>query len=57
MKNHLLLMLVFSVFTSLVLSYIAKSDGRERVRYFASLVGAFVVVSIVIGWLMYPFPF
>jgi len=57
MKNHLLLMLVFSILTSLVLTFIAKSGVRERVRYFFFLLGSFVLLSIVAGWLMYPFPF
>jgi uncharacterized membrane protein len=57
MKNHLLLMLVFSILTSLVLTLIAKSGVRERVRYFFFLLGSFVLLSIVAGWLMYPFPF
>lgn len=57
MKNHLVLLLVFSVLTSLVMTFIAKSGSRERIRYFLYLLGAFVVLSIVAGWLMYPFPF
>jgi len=57
MKNHLLLMLVFSILASLVLTFIAKSGVRERVRYFFFLLGSFVLLSIVAGWLMYPFPF
>jgi hypothetical protein len=50
-------MLVFSILTSLVLAFIAKNDTKERVRYFLVLLGSFIVLSIVAGWLMYPFPF
>jgi hypothetical protein len=57
MKNHLLLLLVFSILTSLVLTFIAKNGTRERVRYFLVLLCSFVLLSIVAGWLMYPFPF
>ena len=57
MKNHLLLMLVFSILASLVLAFIAKSSAKERTRYFFFLIGSFVLLSIVAGWLMYPFPF
>jgi len=57
MKNHLTLLLIFSILTSLVLSFIAKNGTRERVRYFLVLFCSFVVLSIVAGWLMYPFPF
>ncbi|MBN2338373.1 MAG: hypothetical protein JXP48_07510 [Acidobacteria bacterium] len=57
MKNHFVLMVVFSVLTSLVIAFIAKNGRRERTRYFFILLGAFVLLSVVAGWLMYPFPF
>ena len=57
MKNHLTLMLVFSILTSLVLTFIVKQESRERTRYFLFLLVSFVILSIVGGWLMYPFPF
>jgi len=57
MKNHLLLMFVFSILTSIVLTFIAKNGVKERVKYFFYLLASFVLLSIVGGWLMYPFPF
>jgi len=57
MKNHFALMLAFSVLTSLVLTFLVKQGARERARYFAFLFLAFVLLSIIGGWLMYPFPF
>ncbi len=57
MKNHFVLLLIFSLLTSLVLAFIAKDGSRERLRYFLFLLGSFVVLSVVAGWLMYPFPF
>ncbi len=57
MKNHFVLLLVFSILTSLVLSFIAKNGARERARYFLVLLCSFVFLSILAGWLMYPFPF
>ncbi len=57
MKNHFLLMLVFSVLTSLVLTFIARHGRKPRITYFFFLLGSFVLLSIVAGWLMYPFPF
>jgi hypothetical protein len=56
MKNHFVLLLVFSTLTALVLAFIAKNGARERLRYFLFLLGSFVVLSILAGWLMYPFP-
>jgi len=57
MKNHFVLMLVFSVCTSLVLSFISKSGNKQRMKYFLFLFCAFIVLSIVASWLMFPFPF
>jgi hypothetical protein len=50
-------MLIFSLCTSLVLSFIMKSGQRERLKYFVTLLCAFVFLSIIAGWLMFPFPF
>ncbi len=57
MKDHLTLMVVFSILTSLVLTFIAKSGAKERLKYFFVLLCSFVFLSILAGWLMYPFPF
>ena len=57
MKNHFILMLIFSICTSIVLSFIAKNKSKERIKYFLSLFCAFIVLSIIASWLMYPFPF
>ena len=57
MRNHFALMFIFSILTSLVLVFIAKNGARERIRYFLVLLCSFVLLSILAGWLMYPFPF
>jgi hypothetical protein len=57
MKNHLLMLLIFSILTSLVLAFITKDGMKERVKYFLFLLGSFVFLSLLTGWLMYPFPF
>lgn len=55
--NHFLSLLVFSFFVAAVLSLIAKDGRREVLRYFFFLFGSFVAAALVVGWLMYPFPF
>ena len=57
MRNHFTVMLIFSVLTSLVLTFMVKHGMCERTRYFLFLLAAFVLLSILGGWLMYPFPF
>jgi hypothetical protein len=57
MKTHLAMMIVFSILVSLVFTFISKYGVKDRIRYFLYLFGTFVLLSIVAGWLMYPFPF
>ena len=57
MNSHFLQMLLFSALVSLVFTFIGKNGARERTRYFFYLFGSFVLISIVVGWFMYPFPF
>ena len=56
MKNHFVLLLIFSILTSLVLTFIARNGSRERLKYFLMLFCSFTVLSIAAGWLMYLFP-
>jgi hypothetical protein len=56
MKSHLLLMVLFAFFVSLVFAVISKDDAREQVRFAGTMFGGFMLAAIVLGWLMYPFP-
>jgi hypothetical protein len=56
MRSHLLLMMLFSFFVSLVFAMIAKDDAREQLRLGAAMFGGFLVSGFVLGWLMYPLP-
>jgi len=57
MKNHFVLLLIFSILTSLVLTFIARNGSRERLKYFLLLFCSFTLLSLLASWLMYPFPF
>ena len=57
MHSHFLLLVVFAFFVSLVFSVIAKDEPFEQLRFGGVMFGGFVVSAIVLGWLMYPFPF
>ena len=56
MRSHLLLLILFAFFVSLVFAVIAKDDTREQVRLGAAMFGGFLVSGLVLGWLMFPFP-
>jgi hypothetical protein len=55
--SHLLLLVLFALFVSIVFAVLAKDDVREQVRLGAWMFGGFVVSAFVLGWLMYPVPF
>jgi prepilin signal peptidase PulO-like enzyme (type II secretory pathway) len=56
MQSHLVLLVVFAFFVSLVFAVLTKDDAREQLRLGSMLFAGFVVAAIVAGWLMYPFP-
>jgi prepilin signal peptidase PulO-like enzyme (type II secretory pathway) len=56
MQSHILLLLIFASFVSLVFAVLTKDDLREQVRFGGLLFAGFLVSAIVFGWLMYPFP-
>ena len=56
MRSHLVLLVIFAFFVSLVFAVIAKDDVREQVRFGGMMLGGFLASALVLGWLMYPFP-
>ena len=56
MQSHLLLLMLFAFFVSLVFALVAKDEAREQLRLGATLFAGFVGGAILLGWLMYPFP-
>ena len=56
MQSHLVLLIVFSFFVSLIFAFLAKDDPREQVRFGGLLFAGFLAAGIVLGWLMYPVP-
>jgi len=56
MRSHLVLLILFAFFVSLVFAVIAKDDGREQLRLGGLMFAGFVISALVLGWLMYPFP-
>ena len=56
MKSHLLLMVLFAFFVSLVFAVISKDDVGEQARFGGMMFGGFMLAAVVLGWLMYPFP-
>jgi len=56
MHSHLLTLLVFSALVSTVFATLLQDTTRERLRFGLQAFAAFVLSTIVIGWLTNPFP-
>ena len=56
MRSHILLLAVFAFFVSLVFAVLSKDEAGEQIRFGATLFGGFILVALVLGWLMLPFP-
>jgi len=55
-QSHLVLLVLFAFFVSLVFAVIAKDDARGQIRVGGLMFGGFIASAVVLGWLMYPFP-
>jgi hypothetical protein len=56
MQSHLVLLVIFAFFVSLVFAVIAKDETRDQLRFGGMMFASFLASAIVLGWLMYPFP-
>ena len=55
--SHFTAVFVFALIVSVVFALIKKSEPREQLRYGAFVFLSFLGVAIVVGWIMFPFPF
>jgi hypothetical protein len=56
MSSHLLALLVFSALVSAVFGTLLRDDTRSRVRFALFAFAAFVLSTVILGWIMRPFP-
>ena len=56
MRSHLVLLMLFAFFVSLVFAVLMRDDPRAQLKTAGMMLGAFVVAAYVLGWLMYPLP-
>ena len=56
MRSHLLLLVTFAFFISLVFAVLSKDEVREQVRVGGLMFAGFVASALVLGWLMFPIP-
>jgi heme/copper-type cytochrome/quinol oxidase subunit 4 len=56
MTSHFWLMVLFSVFVSLVFALLMRDEPKEQLRFGGLLFAGFVATAVILGWLMYPLP-
>ena len=56
MPSHLVTLIVFSALVSTVFAVLLRDATRERVRFGVLAFAAFVLSTLLIGWLTNPFP-
>jgi hypothetical protein len=56
MRSHLLNLLIFSGLVSTVFATLLRDTTRERLRFGLLAFAAFVLSTLVIGWITNPFP-
>ena len=54
-KSHLLSMILYAFFVSIVLALIRREDGKGRIRYGISLLLIMTAGALLFGWFMYLF--
>jgi hypothetical protein len=56
MHSHVITLVVFSALVSTVFAVLLRDTARDRLRFGLLAFGAFVVATLIIGWLTNPFP-
>ena len=54
--SHFLNLVVFSVLVGVFFAFLTQNTTRDRVRIMVLLGGAMIVLSLIIAYVMYPFP-
>ena len=55
LQSHLVSMIVYAFFVSVVLALLRRNDRKNRIKYGLSLFLVMVVGALAFGWLMYVF--
>jgi hypothetical protein len=54
--SHFGLMVIFSLFVSIVFATLMRDEPREQLKFGGRLFAGFIGTGVLIGWLLYPLP-
>lgn len=55
-RSHFLNMAIFSGLVAVFFAFLTQNGARDRVRVILILGGSMVVLSLILAYVMYPFP-
>lgn len=55
-RSHFLNLVIFSALVAVFFAFLTQTDARSRVRVVLILGGSMVVLSLIVAYVMYPFP-
>ena len=55
-RSHFLNMALFSALVAIFFAYLTQTENRDRLKVVLILGGSMIVISLIIAYLMYPFP-
>jgi len=56
LRNHAVLMVIFSTLTGAFFALLWKSEARDRIRVFAFVSCGLLLGGLALAWAMFPFP-
>ena len=56
MTSHFGLVVIFSLFVSVVFATLMRDEPREQLKFGGRLLAGFIGAGVLIGWLLYPLP-
>jgi amino acid permease len=55
--SHFLNLSIFSILVGVFFAFLTQTGTRERLRVMVILGGSMIVLSLLVAYVMYPFPF
>ncbi|MBI4169951.1 MAG: hypothetical protein HY510_08445 [Acidobacteria bacterium] len=55
-RSHFLNMAIFSALVAVFFAFLTQNETRDRLRVILILGGSMIVLSLILAYVMYPFP-
>ena len=55
-RSHFLNLVVFSALVAVFFAFLTQNRAKDRIRVILILGGAMIVLSLIVAYVMYPFP-